>query len=152
MVQPKLRPILRPKLRPKLRPLQTLYFFRKRRNTDHGLGFCGGKETQTMVVFLGCFLGRGRRRGFSRVPQLILCARFLRRGKGAPSLLEPRLFFQPLRGLDPRLEARYPQDFQFLLQSPRTPEGFQKGFRRVSKGVSEGVSEGFSKGFRRVLN
>ena len=41
---------------------------------------------------------------------------------------------------------QYTQDFHFLLQDARTPEGFRKG---VFEGVSEGVSEGFLNGFRR---
>ena len=40
------------------------------------------------------------------------------------------------------------QDFHFLLQNPRTPEGFQKGFRR---GLWR-VFEGFLKGFRPFWN
>ena len=36
------------KLGPKPRPPQTLFFSMERRNSDHGMGFWGGK-TQTMV-------------------------------------------------------------------------------------------------------
>ena len=40
--------MVREKLGPKPRPPQTLYLPKKRRNSDHGLSFWGGK-TQTMV-------------------------------------------------------------------------------------------------------
>ena len=39
------------------------------------------------------------------------------------------------------------QDFHFLLQNPRTPEGFEKGFQ---KGFLKGSLKGSLKGFRRV--
>ena len=64
---------------------------------------------------------------------------FKRDWKFQASLLPNPLFF---------VENSEGQDFHFLLQSPRTPEGSFEGFE---KGVSEGVSEGFSKGFSRVL-
>ena len=48
----------------------------------------------------------------------------------------------PMRNLEDRNLLKLRSRLSFLLQNPRTPEGFQNG-------VSEGVSEGFSKGFSR---
>ena len=62
----------------------------------------------------------------------------------------PKAAFRPpkwlLVGLTKELLG---QDFHFLLQTPRTPEGFQKRFRRGFWRGLWRVFEGFQKGFRK---